>query len=229
MSTFEQTAFRLRNDNGGLLNSSGATWMAPLNTNRTLLAGTVFRIRFAITIVDFFSDSTFHPNLVCSLNQGSYTEPGLSGSSSAIRFFTSPYTTHNAIIASPSELHSCSGISGRFCVRNTDISSVVFGATTDGTVCADYEWCLQLHPDLVTEGDTIDFRMRNTTTNLNYTVTPRITATYITSGTMVSLETQPDNAAIVYAEPSIISENIVSDTASSVVSSWDITPDYNTA
>ena len=166
-TTFYQTGFRIRNDNG---DETAATWRQDQNVADSLALDTNFRVRFLIDEQGGAAWSGVTFNLYYSLNGGSYA--AVSGST-PVQFSLSDNFTDGADCTS-----QLSGGVGAFTSDNNGMAEAA-GVVNSGAKNAFFEceWCLTLDSGQVVNTDYVDLRIYNGTGAIvSYTQTPRITA-----------------------------------------------------
>ena len=168
--TYEQVAFRFRNDDGS---EAAATWTAIINTDisQNPNNGWNQRLRFDILNDNNRNESNLSLEYEYSYNTGAWTS--ITGASSVIRGYDSSFLT---------DAEDCTQIisAGGFSADND-------GVTEDGTVIVpsfsrndriETELSYYLVEADVAPGDTIDVRVISTAGySITYTNTPQITVT----------------------------------------------------
>jgi hypothetical protein len=171
---YTQAHFRVRDDTAGLNVDSG--WLEDINTNPPDINVTTanrFRIRFTIDETND-RDGSMSPTLYVDKNTSGYAR--VDGSSSNVRA-TGGLPTDGA--ACDTQLLN-DGAAGSF--ENDGSYDEGDGATPSWTQTkdnfAEFEFCVYIVAADVADGNTLDFRVRDGTSEINaYTNTPRITVT----------------------------------------------------
>lgn len=171
--SYTQTRFRFRNDNGGEV---AATWKAAENTAISQEVNQVLRLRLQVaqTVTNANRNLAKNFRVRFAQNGGGYTDVGvIGGTAVAVRYADSGSVTDG--LSTSAQLTAAGG---------TFLEGVVDNNNDTGTLTfsieqyTELEFVLELYGPLLSEGDTLDFRVYETSsTALNlYSATPRATA-----------------------------------------------------
>jgi hypothetical protein len=162
---FSQEAFRLRDDTAD--SNEDAGWLAPINTNWAQETDTPFRVRWNIVHQNALGGINTYMDLHYSLNGGTWTYVD-----NADEEFTSDSILH--CIESSNEAGYVDGTATTFLLGSAEAlktpnsgivesrgwsSPNINWAAEEGTMSADYEFCLTLRSSLVSPGDKIGLRV----------------------------------------------------------------------
>ncbi len=167
--SYDQHAFRARNDNG---NETTATWKAAADTNWTQKVDENFRVRFVVHETNGVSEADKTFQLEYNRNGGGWND--VTGASSVVRAWASPN------VADGADTTQQEG-SGTFITPNAGFDEAdgqVGGASLDfaGSDEVELEFSLELRSVDVANGDTIQLRVKGVQT---YSETPTATVTGI--------------------------------------------------
>ena len=159
--TLSQDGFRGRNDDGS---ETTATWIAPIDTLWTQELGTTFRLRFLISRLAESDNGTQSLGLFESYNEGSFLFVSTTTDSKTKPAATSNFddqddSTQQLGSATYAQSdNNCMGEGGSFARGGSFTWTGNAGAVTEMEV----EYCLTIPPGLVSNGDTIEYRVRKT-------------------------------------------------------------------
>jgi len=171
--SYTQAVFRGRNDDGS---QTSATWIASADTNFTQIVNTTFRLRFRVQQTVTSANTNLSKNFKLRFSDGgAYTDIGAQDTTATkVRYVDSSNITDNE--ATTNQLGSGTGsfIAGDV-DENNDTGTITF--TSGAASYTEVEFVIEIYGPLVTNADTLSFRVYETNdTVLNtYTVTPTIT------------------------------------------------------
>jgi len=180
--TFDQDSFRGRDDDVGL-NSATFNGGGALNADWTQLSDVKFRVRFLIQETAAASNVDQSHTLWFSYNSGSYEVIGGTGAE-VVPDESSQYTTGDTT----TQVIGAGTYTTGDCEGGVETGVVTGNIDIDASSEHEVEFCIAIVGSIVSEGDTIDLRVRrsNGTVLDSYTRTPRIT---------VTKPPEPDNTA----------------------------------
>ena len=223
LPSYTQTRYRFRNDDG---NEIAATWKAAENTNVTQVVNQVFRLRIQVaqTVTDANENLVKDFKVRYSLNSGAYTDVAAIGATtSPVRYASSANANNGSSTTS-----QLTAASGTFTAGRIDNTNSTGNLTFNVEQYTDLEFILELYGPQLSAGNTIDFRVYETSNTAldTYSATGRATPSFDVSGSLVATESTADRALIAYQLPQIIDPMVIPLTADSVTLSWDVSPDY---
>lgn len=168
-TVWAQQHFRLRNDDGS---QTAATWIAATDTNATInvTAGDV-KLRLRLSVAQTGSTAAALTATLYFAINGSATYNAMTASTADVHAASSTFVTDDA--ATTQQISSGTFVAGKI---DTATGACTATASMATNAVTEHEWCVLLVSADQASGDTLDFRVRNTTTALNtYTLTPRIT------------------------------------------------------
>ena len=168
-TTYEQTSFRIRDDDG---NETTATWRQAINTNDTLTVDTNYRIRFGITLAAM--DGALAGQLQYNLAAAGWNN--VTGASAVVQAVASPNVADAATIteqlAQGKTFTSNASPSGLF----DEVDGAVASQSLTTTQETEMEFCFTIVSGDVADAQTLQLRVTRAGTALTtYTNTPTIT------------------------------------------------------
>lgn len=170
VATFDQDAFRGRNDDGS---ETTATWKAAANTNWTQNVDENFRVRFVIQETGGVSESNFSEDLQYNLNGAGWNDVDDSASL-VVRMSLSANFAHGD--DTTQQIGAGTFLSNNDGMNETNPPGSGMVPDYAGNDETEFEFCVQIRSADVVDADTIQLRVTNNGTALNtYTNTPTIT------------------------------------------------------
>lgn len=169
VAVWEQTSFRLRNDDG---NEADATWKQAINVNDTINVDENFRPRFGITVSDT------NQSIGCQLeyNLAGAGWNAVNATSSVVQSSASPNVANGATITE--QLDQSKTFTARFSPNGgfDEVDGLIANQSLTTTEEMECEYCVQIQSGDVTDGQTIELRISRAGTALDtYTNTPTVT------------------------------------------------------
>ncbi len=162
---YTQTGFRLRFDDG---NETTATWQAATNVNKTQALGVNFRLRFLIRRDALASNDTNFWQVFESYNGGTFTHIQVAVTKSE-PFVSSNYVHEDETTQQiGSGVYNTSGANDSMC-NSVDFLSMGITWVGDGgnQVENEIEISLVIQPGSVSNGDTLEYRVRRASNALD--------------------------------------------------------------